>query len=430
MGNGRSDRVRAHPLLLAPKFRPPLIRKGYVHRQRLHDSLSRASSTQVTLVSAPAGCGKTALVAAWLTDLPEERWAWLSLDARDNYLVRFWSYLIGALRSLSDGVGEDALQELIRSGGQGPVEQWLGLLLNELVAVDQPTSYLVVDDLHVITDPVIRASITSFAASMPPWLRLIIVTRADPPLPWPRLRADGRLAEIRQKDLRFDSSEAATLFRAEGIDNLADDQVQWLLDRSEGWAAGLQLTAIVLGDNPGPDRLSQIAGSNRTFADYISSEVVDVASDDMRRFLFTTSVLDRVSPSLANAVSGLVDAGQMLRDAQQRGLFIVALDEHGEWYRYHALFAEAIQVEARSRAPQLVNFAHEAAAKWFEGHEDLVMALDHWFAADRPDEALRIACRHHLVDGQGSTEEPSNGSPASFRLPWSATTRLVSSTTR
>ena len=228
MGNGRSDKVRAHPLLLAPKFRPPLIRKGYVHRQRLHDSLSRASSTQVTLVSAPAGCGKTALVAAWLTDLPEERWAWLSLDARDNYLVRFWSYLIGALRSLSDGVGEEALQELIRSGGQGPVEQWLGLLLNELVAVDQPTSYLVVDDLHVITDPVIRASITSFAASMPSWLRLIIVTRADPPLPWPRLRADGRLAEIRQKDLRFDSSEAATLFRAEGIDNLADDQLQWL----------------------------------------------------------------------------------------------------------------------------------------------------------------------------------------------------------
>ena len=165
----------------------------------------RASSTQVTLVSAPAGCGKTALVAAWLTDLPEERWAWLSLDPRDNDLVRFWSYLIEALRSLTEGVGERALQELVRSGGQGPAEQWLGLLLNELAAVDQPTSYLVVDDLHVITDPEIRASITLFAASMPSWLRLIIVTRADPPLPWPRLRAEGRLAEIRQSDLRFDS---------------------------------------------------------------------------------------------------------------------------------------------------------------------------------------------------------------------------------
>ena len=141
----------------------------------------------------------------------------------------------------------------------------------------------------------------SFVASMPSWLRLIIMTRADPPLPSPRLRAEGRLAEIRQRDLRFDSSEAATLLRAEGIDNLADDQLQWLTDRTEGWAAGLQLAAIVLGDNPGPDRLSQIAGSNRTFADYIVSEVVDVASDDMRRFLFTTSVLDRVSPSLASS---------------------------------------------------------------------------------------------------------------------------------
>ena len=135
----------------------------------------------------------------------------------------------------------------------------------------------------------------------------------------------------------------------------------------------------------------QIAGSNRTFGDYIVSEVVDVASDDMRRFLFTTSVLDRVSPSLAKAVSGLDDAGQLLRDAQQRGLFIVALDEHGEWYRYHALFAEAVQAEAQSRAPELVQLANEAAATWFEGRDDFVVALDHWFAAGRPDEALRIA---------------------------------------
>ena len=162
-------------------------------------------------------------------------------------------------------------------------------------------------------------------------------------------------------------------------------------DRTEGWAAGLQLAAIVLGDDPGPDRLSPIAGTNRTFADYIVSEVVDVASDDMRRFLFTTTVLDRVSPSLATAVSGLEEAGELLRDAQKRGLFIVALDEHGEWYRYHALFAEAIQAEARSRAPKMIQLAHEAAARWLEARENFVMALDHWFAAGRSDEALRIA---------------------------------------
>ncbi|HEY5874890.1 MAG TPA: LuxR C-terminal-related transcriptional regulator [Ilumatobacteraceae bacterium] len=345
----------------------------------------------MTLISAPAGFGKTALIADWLTDQPRAQWAWLSLDVRDNDLVRFWSYVIEALRSVTEGVGEASLQGLIRSGGQGPVEQWLGPLLNELVAVDQLTSYLVVDDLHVVTDPEIRASFTLFAASMPSWLRLIIVTRADPPLPWPRLRAEGRLAEIRQRDLLFDIREAETLLRAEAVDSLTDDQLQWLTDRTEGWAAGLQLAAIVLGDSSGPDRLLQIAGSNRTFSDYIVSEVVDVVSDDMRRFLFTTSVLDRVSPSLAKAVSGLDDAGQLLRDAQQRGLFIVALDEHGEWYRYNALFAEAIQAEAQSRSPELVQLANEAAAKWFEGRDDFVVALDHWFAADRPDEALRIA---------------------------------------
>jgi hypothetical protein len=163
------------------------------------------------------------------------------------------------------------------------------------------------------------------------------------------------------------------------------------MDRTEGWAAGLQLAVIVLGDNPGPERFSHIAGGTRTFADYIVSEVVDVASDDMRSFLFTTSVLDRVNPSLARAVSGFDDAEQMLREAQERGLFIVALDERGEWYRYHALFAEAIQAEARARAPELVQRANETAARWFESRDDLVVALDHWSAAGRPDETLRIA---------------------------------------
>jgi LuxR family transcriptional regulator, maltose regulon positive regulatory protein len=391
MSEGRAACESEHPVLLAPKFLRPVPRDSYVRRNRLHECLSRASSTPVTLVSAPAGCGKTALVAAWLTDLPAERWTWLSLDSRDNDLMRFWSYLIKALRSVAEGVGEATLNELSRSGGKGPVERWLGSLLNDLVAIDLPTSYLVVDDLHVITDSEIRATVTLFAASMPSWLRLIIVTRADPPLPLPRLRAEGRLTEIRQVDLRFDTGDAETLLRAQGIDNLGEDQLQWLVDRTEGWAAGLQLAVIVLGDNPGPERLLQIAGSNRTFADYIVSEIVDVASEEMRGFLFTTSVLDRVNPSLARAVSGLENAPQILRDAQQRGLFIVALDEQGEWYRYHALFAETIQAEARSSAPESVQVANENAAKWFESREDLVMALDHWFAAGRPEEALRIA---------------------------------------
>ena len=382
---------RACPMLLAPKLRPPVPRDGYVRRDRLHDALSCASSTQVTLVSAPAGCGKTALVAAWLADLPTERWAWLSLDSRDDDMVRVWSYLIEALRSLADGVGDVTLHELARSGGRGTVERWLGSLLNDLAAVDRPTSYLVVDDLHVIADPEIRASVTLFVANMPPWLRLIIVTRADPPLPLPRLRAEGRLTEIRQSDLRFDASEAHALLRREGVEDLAGDQLQWLVDRTEGWAAGLQLAVIVLGDEPSAERMLEVAGSNRTFADYIVSEVIDVASDDMRRFLFTTSVLDRINPALARAVSGFGDAEQMLRVAQHRGLFLVALDERGEWYRYHALFAEAVQAEARSRAPELVQLANEQAATWFEACGDLVMAVDHWLAAGRSDEALRIA---------------------------------------
>ena len=391
MSQGPAVGDREQPVLLAPKFLPPRPRDGYVRRDRLHELVSRASSTQVTLVSAPAGFGKTALVASWLKELPVGRWAWLTLDSRDNDPVRVWSYLIEALRNLTDGVGDAALKELIRTGGTGSADRWLGLLLNDLAAVDQTTSYLVLDDLYVVTDPEIRASVALFVASLPSWLHLIIITRADPPLPLPRMRAEGRLSEIRQNDLRFDASETARFLKAEGVVSLSDDELRWLMDRTEGWVAGLQLAVIVLGDNPSPSKLLEIAGGTRTFADYIISEVVDVVSDDMRRFLFTTSVLDRINPSLAKAVSGLEDAESLLHEAQQRGLFIAALDERGEWYRYHALFSEAVQAEARARLPVLLQQANEAAARWFEGHDDLVTALDHWLAADRPDEALRIA---------------------------------------
>jgi LuxR family maltose regulon positive regulatory protein len=179
MGAESATGFSARPVLLAPKLRPPVPRDGYVRRDRLHDALSCASSTQVTLVSAPAG--KTALVAAWLADLPTDRWAWLSLDSRDDDMVRVWSYLIEALRSLADGVGDVTLNELTRSGGRGAVDRWLGSLLNDLAAVDRPMSYLVVDDLQVIADAEIRASVTMFVANMPPWLRLIILTRAIRP---------------------------------------------------------------------------------------------------------------------------------------------------------------------------------------------------------------------------------------------------------
>ena len=221
-------------------------------------------------------------------------------------------------------------------------------------------------------------------------------------------RAQGNLTEIRQNDLRFETNEAEILLRAEGIDDLDDDQLDWLVTRTEGWVAALQLAVIVLGDDPSPDRLLQIAGSNMTFADYIASEVVDTASDDMRTFLFTSALLDRVNPALAQTVSGFDDAGRMLREAQQRGLFLVSLDEQGEWFRYHQLFAEAIQAEARAREPELVRSAHERAANWFEHNDDLVTALDHWCAASRPEEALRIALAagYRLIDsGQVTSVE-------------------------
>jgi LuxR family transcriptional regulator, maltose regulon positive regulatory protein len=205
-----SGQVRGRPpgsVLLATKFLPPVPRPGYVRRERLHRRLAEASSTPVTLVSAPAGFGKTTLLAGWLSEL-EAPWSWLSIDGQDNDPGRLWPHLIAALQRLAGPVGDRELVELRRRGGRGPADSCLTPLINDLAATSAPESWLVLDDLHLLTDADLRSAIGVLAGHLPEWLHLVLSTRADPPLPLPRLRADGRITEVRETDLRFVTGEA------------------------------------------------------------------------------------------------------------------------------------------------------------------------------------------------------------------------------
>lgn len=352
--------------------------------------LAGALATPITLLSAPAGFGKTALLAGWWQELDAPR-AWLSVDAHDNVRQRMWEHLIAAIRQLAPGVGDDALAELRRRGGRGHTDRWLTSLINDLAAATAPDSILALDDLHLLTAAPVRESIGELAAGIPPWLHLIISTRADPPLPLHRLRADGRLTEIREVGLRFRPDEAAALLAANGAPTMDADQVARLVERTEGWAAGLQLAAMTAEAGAVDSQLEGMTGDLRPFSDYLIAEVVDRQPPETRDFLFATAVADRINPSLAAALSGVPSSGRALRNAADQGLFLNALDGDGEWYRYHQVFAEVLRHHLRVRDPEAWTATHSAAAQWFEDHGDIATALEHWLSAGRPAEALRLA---------------------------------------
>ena len=228
------------------------------------------------------------------------------------------------------------------------------------------------------------------AGHLPGWLHLVLSTRADPPIPLPRLRADRRITEVREADLRFATAEADLLLAASGVTALSPGQVEQLVELTEGWAAGLELATITMGDPALGSRVQDVVGSLRTFTDYLITEVVDQQPASMRDFLYATSLVDQVNPALARVLSGAPDAGRMLRRAEQQGLFVAALDGRDEWYRYHHLFAEALRHELRVRSPERAVAIHRRAAAWFEARGEAARALEHWLAAGRPEEALRL----------------------------------------
>jgi LuxR family maltose regulon positive regulatory protein len=343
--------------------------------------MSRGAESKLTLISAPAGFGKTTLLAEWLAAAPagERSVAWLSLDQADNQPAVFWSYLMATLQTVAPGVGARALS-LLQGPQPPPIETVLATVLNELSAVPNDVA-LVLDDYHVIDAHDVQDGMAFLLEHLPPQVHLVITTRADPALPLARLRARGELVEIRAADLRFTPEEsAAYLNEVMGLDLGASD-VEALEVRTEGWIAALQLAALSMqGRDDVAGFIAGFAGDDRYIVDYLVEEVLHSQPEQIRSFLLETSILARMTGPLCDAVTGQ-DGGKAMLEALDRGnLFLVPLDDRRRWYRYHQLFADVLRARLLDEQPDRVPELHQRACAWYEEHGDRSEAIRHAMA--------------------------------------------------
>ena len=367
--------------LLETKLHVPRRRRGLIARPRLSERLSHGAESALTLVSAPAGFGKTTLLAQWLATAPADGRpvAWLSLDQRDNDPALFWTYLVGALKTAVQGVGASALSLL--QSHQPPGEAALATLLNDLDAISDDV-VLVLDDYHVIEARDVQEGMAFLLENLPPQIHLVIASRADPPLPLARLRGRGELVEIRATDLRFTPDEAAAyLNQVMGLVLTAPD-VAALEERTEGWIAALQLAALSLqGREDMAAFIAGFAGDDRYIVDYLAEEVLQRQPEHVHHFLLQTSILDRLSGPLCDAVTGQ-DGGKAKLAALERGnLFLAPLDNRRQWYRYHQLFADVLQAHLVDEQPGDVPDLHLRASAWYEQNGEPSEAIRHALAA-------------------------------------------------
>jgi len=371
--------------LLETKLYVPRSQRGLVLRPRLSERLDRGTASKLVLVSAPAGFGKTTLLTEWLAARPdaladEQLAAWLSLDRSDNDPASFWAYVIAALRTAVSGIGESALA-LLDAPQPPPIETVLTTLLNDLGAVTREI-VLVLDDYHVIDARDVQDGMAFLLDHLPPWLHVVMASRADPALPLARMRARGELAEIRAAELRFTADEAAAyLNETMGLQLTARD-VAALEARTEGWIAALQLAALsIQGRDDVADFIAGFAGDDRYVVDYLAEEVLARQPDRVQTFLLQTSILGRLSGPLCDAVTGQGGGKGMLEALDRGNLFLVSLDARRRWYRYHHLFADVLQARLLDEQPHQVLDLHRRASEWYEQNGELPEAVRHALAA-------------------------------------------------
>ena len=378
--------------LLSTKLFLPAPRASLVPRPRLTARLTEGLTRPLTLVSAPAGSGKTTLLSEWRGSECSHAYAlaWLSLDPDDNDPVRFLTYLIAALATVRPGCGE-APGALLHTAQPPAPKAILAYLIDELSRLDTPLA-LVLDDYHVITAEPIHEAVAFLLEHLPPLLRLVMLTRADPPLPLARLRARDQLVEIRAADLRFTTVEAAAFLKQFVGLSLLPADVEALAGRTEGWIAGLQLAALALrGRGDVASFVKAFTGSHAYVAEYLIEEVLQRQPEPVQTFLLETSILGRLSAGLCQAVTGRPDRPALLADLNRINLFVIPLDEDGQWYRYHHLFADLLQARLRQTLPEeALATLHRRAAVWFEQNGLVADAVTHALAAKDYDGAARL----------------------------------------
>ena len=389
----------AGPILLRTKLAPPPVRAGLIPRARLDGLLETGAKGRLCLVDAPAGSGKTTLLGQWWrADHGGRRVAWLSLDDGDDDPVRFWSYVVEAFRVVEPGLGEGPLTLLQGPGAADVLTQViLPELLNEL-ATSESDLVLVLDDYHLVTNAVCHASLGFFVDHLPANVHLMVATRVDPPLALARLRASGELVELRIAELGFTSAEADRLLgEAMGLE-LTADQTQRLWERTEGWAAGLYLAGLSLRGRPDPGPfIASFEAGHRHVVDYLGAEVLARQPEPLRSFMVRTSVLQRLSGPLCDAVLETEGSAELLAELEQANLFLIALDDHRDWYRYHHLFAQLVYLELTGRDPDLVPLLHRRAAAWHQANGDVEAAVHHATAAGDYQRATDLVTRHWLA---------------------------------
>jgi LuxR family transcriptional regulator, maltose regulon positive regulatory protein len=379
--------------LVQTKLLVPRPRRALVPRSRLGVTLHRGRDAALILVSAPAGFGKTTLLAAALQERVAQdpnatSVAWVSLDTRDGDAARFWTYALQALDVASPGCAAAALSQL--DGGHDLLADAITSLINELsVRPDDVT--LVLDDYHLADTPDVATALSFLIDHRPPQLHLIISTRADPALPLPRLRARGELVEIRASDLRFTTDEAETYLNTVHDLRLSASDVEALESRTEGWVAALQLAALSLhGHDDSAAFIATFAGDDRFVVDYLVDEVLDQQPADLRRFLLDTSILDRLSGALCDAVTEASGGRGFLETLERRNLLLIPLDDQRRWYRYHHLFADVLLSRLLAERPEDVPGLHRRASSWYEQAGHLEPAVRHAFAAGDVDLAADL----------------------------------------
>jgi LuxR family transcriptional regulator, maltose regulon positive regulatory protein len=377
--------------LLATKTQVPRQESELVARPRLVEQLNRSAVAPLVIVVAPAGYGKTTLISTWAQQ-HERPVGWVSLDAQDNAIPRFWLHVIAAIQLLQPGLGEGALAWFFAAEAP-PLEARLELLINDIALAANDVT-LVLEDYHLIQSQSVHDSLTFFVEHLPPQMHIVLTSRAYPSLPLQRLRVRRQLLELNAHDLRFNREESAVFLRRVMGLNLTESQIALLESRSEGWIAGLQLAALSLQGRPQEQiarLIEHFGGVHHHVVDYLSAEVLAGQEQEIQDFLLKTSVLDRLNGALCDAITGNQGGQQVLEMLDQVNLFVVRLDDERQWYRYHHLFSDYLRSRLQQLYPDQVPALHCRAADWYASHRMPYDAVYHALLAADHQRVAQIA---------------------------------------
>jgi LuxR family transcriptional regulator, maltose regulon positive regulatory protein len=374
--------------MLLTKLHIPPVANNLVNRPALYDELNKGLSRKLILISAPAGFGKTTLLSDWINqqNIPS---AWFSLDQGDNDLVEFLSYIVLGIQSIHAPFGQSALK-LLNSPNKPTGESITRLLINEILTIDQ-NFLLVLDDFHLISNNEIIKLTAYLLEHIPGNIHIAILTRSDPALPFARLRSQHQLVELRSSDLSFSANDISILFNKKLKLSLSIEDVISLETKTEGWIAGLQLTALsIQGREDISEFIKDLKGDNRYIMDYLLEEVLKIQSDDINEFLLQTSILEQMSASLCNAVLNRKDSQLILETLEKNNMFVIPLDDERHWYRYHHLFSDLLKQRLQLGEKETVIDLHNNACNWFEQHDMFDFAIGHALIVQNHEKSIQL----------------------------------------